>query len=335
MFIRSIGKQPTEKDRKKYEEKTIYYKDGKFRNINEFSFDFKNRSEKSEDRVPKFKIPVVKQNSISDNEEGKLKFYWFAHSSVLIQLGKKNILIDPILTKYASPFSFVGVKRYSDIPIKAEDLPYIDLLLLSHDHYDHLDYQTLMAIKDRIGHIVVPLGVESFVKSWGFNEEMITSLNWWEETVITGITITATPSQHFSTRNPLHSNASWWCGFLISDDIHTVYFSGDGGYTDTFKEIGKKYRIDLALMECGQYDNGWPKHHMFPEECVQACIDVKAKWSLPVHWGAFCLCNSAWNDSVKRMVKKAEEMKINTATPLIGECVDYDEIDKYQNKWWM
>lgn len=335
MIIKGIGKTPSKTEKKKYFNKTQYY-DGKcFHNIHNVPLMMGKRSTRSSDTHPKQKIPVIKHDAILNALQEDLKIYWFGHSSVLVQMNSKNILIDPVFTKYASPFDFVGVKRFSDIPIEAENLPFIDVLLISHDHYDHLDYQTIMKIKNKVGYIVVPLGVESFIKSWGIEASKIKSLSWWENVELEGLCITATPAQHFSTRNPLKSNATWWCGFCIKDDKHTVYYSGDGGYSDTFKKIGEQFDIDVALMECGQYDEAWPSCHMFPEQTAKATTDVKAKWCIPVHWGTFCLCNSSWNDSVKRIVLEADNIGINVATPYIGECVNYNNIGKHQEKWYL
>lgn len=334
MIIKSIGKTPSREDNKEFFNKTPYF-DGKcFNNINNVPLMIRKRSKRAEDTHPTKKIPVIKHDEITNALQGELNLYWFGHSSVLVQMGSKNILVDPVLTQYASPFNFIGVKRFSDIPIEPEKLPYIDILLISHDHYDHLDYQTIMKIKNKLGYIVVPLGVESFIKSWGIDSNKIKSLNWWETIKLEGLSITATPAQHFSTRNPFKSNATWWCGFCIEDSKHTVYYSGDGGYSDTFKKIGERFDIDVALLECGQYDEAWPYCHMFPEETVKAAADLKAKWSIPVHWGTFCLCNSSWNDSVKRFVSEASNIGVSFSTPRIGECVKYSKIADYKENWW-
>ena len=334
-MFKSIGKTPSKSEREEFIKKTQYFDGLKFRNIHNLPLMVGVKSKRAKDTHPKNMLPVIKHKKIDAALKGELNIYWLGHSSVLLQLGEKNILIDPVLTKYASPFNFIGVKRFSDVPIEPCDLPYIDILMISHDHYDHLDYQTIMKIKNKVGYIIVPLGVESFIKSWGIEEDKIKSLSWWENIEIEGLCITATPAQHFSTRNPIKSNATWWCGFCIKDDKHTVYYSGDGGYSDTFKKIGERFDIDLAFMECGQYDEAWPSCHMFPEQTAKATFDVGAKWCIPVHWGTFCLCNSSWNDSIKRIVSEADNIGINVATPYIGECINYKNIEKHQERWWV
>ena len=160
-------------------------------------------------------------------------------------------------------------------------------------------------------------------------------MSWYDEFDKDGLKITATPSKHYTGRNPLKQNASWWCGFHLDDGYHTVYYSGDGGYCENFKEINEKLGdVDLALMECGQYGKGWPNIHMFPEETVKAVSDIGADWFIPVHWAAYCICYNDWDDSVIRSLKESERLSINEATPKIGERVDFDDIEKYNEHWW-
>lgn len=329
-----VGRTPTKADMARYAAVTDRVIDGVFTNIREIQNNMRDQYAPSDRRKPTDVIPVEKIETVEKANPSDLNVYWLGHSSLLVQLGDKNILIDPVLTDFASPVGFVGVKRFSDIPIMPEKLPNIDMLLLSHDHYDHLDYQTVMEIKDRVGMFVVPLGVETYLLGWGIPKEKITVMSWWDEAAIDDISVTATPCQHFSGRNPLKSNTSWWCGYVFSDANHTVYYTGDGGYTDEFKEIGQKFDIDLALVECGQYDPAWRSSHMYPEESAQAAKDVGAKWIIPVHFGAFCICNHAWDDSIIRIMNVKDEMDLNIATPIIGQKVVYDEIDTYNNAWW-
>lgn len=329
-----VGHTPTEADMVRYAAITDRVIDGVFTNIREFHNDIRESSTPSNRRKPTDVIPVEKIDAVENAKAGELNVYWLGHSSSLVQLGEKNILIDPVLTEYSSPVGFTGVKRFSDIAISPGRLPNIDILLLSHDHYDHLDYQTVMEIKDRVGMFVVPLGVETYLLGWGIPENKITVMSWWDEAVIDGISVTATPCQHFSGRNPIKRNTSWWCGYVFSDSSHTIYYSGDGGYADEFKEIGQKFDIDLALMECGQYDPAWHSSHMYPEESAQAAKEVGAKWIIPVHFGAFCICNHAWDDSITRLMNVKDEMNLNIATPIIGQKVVYDSIDTYNETWW-
>lgn len=330
-----VGRHPGKRDYLDYEARTQYVADGKFQNIeNNLPVMTAKQSEKSDRLKPSERIKTKKWENVPNGEKGELNVIWLGHSSSLVQLGNKNILIDPVLSEYSSPVSFTGVRRFSDVPIDSEHMPYIDVMLISHDHYDHLDYETIKAMDDKVGAYVVPLGVEAYLKGWGVDEGKIHNMAWWEEEKVSDISITATPAHHFSNRNPLFSSATWWCGFCFTDGVHTVYYSGDGGYTDSFKEIGDRFDIDLAILECGQYDVAWAYSHMFPEETVEAFIDVKAEYFIPVHWGTFCICNHAWDDSIIRVTSKAAELNLNIATPQIGELVRYDLIDSYKEEWW-
>ncbi len=335
-FCPSVGKTPDEEKRKEYAERTEYFDGKNFRNVSEYSLMTSSSEKKNNQTKPDGTIPVIKSESIPDGEEGKLNVTWFGHSSSLVQLGTKNILIDPVFSKYASPVSFAGVKRFSEVPVEVENLPEIDVLLISHDHYDHLDYQTIMDIDSKVANYIVPLGVEACLTGWGIDENKIHVVSWWDEVEIENISFTSTPAQHFSGRNPLKANTTWWTGYYFKDSHHSVYYSGDSGYNAGFKEIGEKFGgVDLALMECGQYDEAWAMSHMNPKETVQAVTDVKAKWFIPVHWGAFVLAKHEWCESVKLTTEYSSELsEINEATPKIGECVDYDEINRYTQKWW-
>ena len=334
-FWPSIGRLPDKNMQKEYAARTPYFYDGTFHNQNDVSLLSPEKEEKSDRLKPKGTIPVIKSENVPAGENGKLYVTWLGHSSILVQMGEKNILIDPVFSKYSSPVGFAGVKRFSQVPIEFEDFPDIDILLISHDHYDHLDYKTIKRLDDKVNTYVVPLGLESYLMGWGIDQSRIKTMSWYDEYDKDGLKITATPSKHYTGRNPLKQNASWWCGFHLDDGYHTVYYSGDGGYCENFKEINEKLGdVDLALMECGQYGKGWPNIHMFPEETVKAVSDIGADWFIPVHWGAYCICYNDWDDSVIRSLKESERLSINEATPKIGERVDFDDIEKYNEHWW-
>ena len=334
-FWPSIGRLPDKNMQKEYASRTPYFYDGTFHNQNDVSLLSPEKEEKSDRLKPKGTIPVIKSENVPAGENGKLYVTWLGHSSILVQMGEKNILIDPVFSKYSSPVGFAGVKRFSQVPIEFEDFPDIDILLISHDHYDHLDYKTIKRLDDKVNTYVVPLGLESYLMGWGIDQSRIKTMSWYDEYDKDGLKITATPSRHYTGRNPLKNNASWWCGFHLNDGYHTVYYSGDGGYCENFKEINEKLGdVDLALMECGQYGKGWPNIHMFPEETVKAVSDIGADWFIHVHWAAYCICYNDWDDSVIRSLKESERLSINEATPKIGERVDFDDIEKYNEHWW-
>ena len=288
----------------------------------------------SDRRVPKDMLRAETPD-FTKAKEGGLTVTWFGHSASLVQLGTVNILIDPVFGDRTSPVSFVGPKRFAERPVTLESLPDIDVLLLSHDHFDHMEEQTIRAIADRVKRYVVPLCVDDILISWGIPAERITALGWWEETTIDGVTYAITPSQHNSGRGLSGANATLWGGVFFRDGAHSVYYTGDGGYYDVFTRVYDRYGApDLMLVECGQYDPGWAMTHMFPEQSAQAAVDVHAKWVIPVHWGAYCLNNSAWDDPIIRVTSAAEEKQVNLATPRIGQTVDYDEIAIYREWWW-
>ncbi len=336
-FWPGIGRVPDENKRQTYADRTEYYDGNAFRNKNTDIAQLADSKDIKGSRLkPTDTIPVVKNEKIEEGEEGKLFVTWMGHSTSLVQLGTKNILIDPVFSKYASPVQFVGPKRFSEVPVEYEDMPTIDIMLISHDHYDHLDYKTIKELDYKVKHYIVPLGVESYLEGWGVDAEKITNMAWYENITIDNIEFTATPSQHYTMRNPLHQNVSWWCGYYFKDDYHSVYYTGDGGYCDDFKEISENVgNIDLALLECGQYGKGWPFIHMFPEQAVQAVCDLNPKWTIPVHWGAYCICNNDWDDSIIRFTGCADMKNLQYATPLIGQRVDYDLINEFNEEWWL
>lgn len=334
-FYDGVGALPNKEMRNEYSEKADYFNGKAFHNINDTSTITGDSGKRSERTKPNGKIPVIKLDEIDKNAKGELKVTWLGHSSSLVQLGEKNILIDPILTKYASPVGFTGVKRFSEVPIQLKDIPEIDVLLISHDHYDHLDYRTIPEIDDKVKNYIVPLGVESYLLDWDIDESKIHTVAWWDELTIDDINFTATPSQHFSGRNPLKPNSTLWCGFLFDDNYHSVYYSGDTGYSNSFKEIGERFGdVDLALVECGQYDNAWANIHMNPKETIQAADDIKAKWMIPIHWGAFVLANHDWDEPPRLATEYGNNANVNVSTPKIGETIDFNEIENYTEHWW-
>ena len=318
-----------------YAQKTDSYDAQQFQNENKFKVMTGEQQKSSDRRIPKETIKADEPDFGDRAGEGELTVTWLGHSSLLLQLGLGNILIDPVLGEYSSPVAFAGPKRFSECPVTVDDLPEIDALFISHDHYDHLEYETIRSIDEKVKHYIVPLGIDYILKGWDVPEEKITALCWWEEVSIDGISYTLTPAQHYTGRNPLKMNRTLWGGVYLSDGIHKVYYTGDSGYYDVFSRVYEKYgKIDLMIADAGQYDTGWKTTHMFPEQTVQAAGDAHAKWLIPVHWGAFSLANHSWDDPIIRAVAAAEDEGINLATPCIGQTVDYDTIATYTEHWW-
>lgn len=261
---------------------------------------------------------------------------WFGHSSVLFQMEGVNFLIDPVFSERSSMFSFVGPKRF-DFPtyMSVGQLPKIDAVIISHDHYDHLDYETFMELKDVANKYYVPLGVAAHLEKWGVPSEQITEMEWWEEAVFSEkITLVCTPSRHFSGRGLTDRSSTLWSSWVFLGQDKRVYFSGDSGYTPEFKNIGEKYGpFDFAMMECGQYNQQWKSIHMMPEETAQAAIDINAKLMMPIHWGKFPLAFHAWYEPPLRMIEKAKELEMPFFIPEIGKTYTIKEELKTKGIW--
>jgi L-ascorbate metabolism protein UlaG (beta-lactamase superfamily) len=264
---------------------------------------------------------------------------WFGHSSYLLRIENRHFLVDPVFSGNAAPLSFMVKAFPGSNEYKTSDLPYIDYLILTHDHYDHLDFKTIRALKDRVNKIYCSLGVGAHLVYWGIDEAIITEMDWWDVAQPDDrFTLTATPARHFSGRG-IKRAQSLWSSFILQAASHTIYLGGDSGYDSHFREIGEQYGpFDLAILEAGQYNDMWPLIHMMPEETVQAAADLKAKALMPVHWGKFRLSMHPWNEPVKRIMEKAQEYraqenKIHVVVPMIGEPLVINGNYKL-NHWW-
>ncbi|WP_188499939.1 MBL fold metallo-hydrolase [Pontibacter amylolyticus] len=293
--------------------------------------------DKTENQAPDWQLPVEKLDPgrLASAQDTATVLTWFGHSTFLIELDGKRLLVDPMLGERASPLSFLGPKRFTDeLPITIEDLPFIDAVLISHDHYDHLDYGSIKKLAEKTGHFYVALGVGAHLERWDIPAEKITELDWWDEAELAGITFVATPARHFSGRGISDRMKTLWTSWVIQGKNEKIFFSGDTGYFDGFKEIGERYGpFDITLLECGQYNELWQSIHMMPEETVQAHLDLKGKLMMPIHWGAFTLAMHSWTDPIERVTKKARELNVPTTTPRIGEPIILNRsIPKSQ--WW-
>lgn len=263
------------------------------------------------------------------------KLTWFGHSSYLIQQDGKNILVDPVFSERTSPFQFLGTKRFKGTDfVGPDDFPHIDLMIITHDHYDHLDYATILKFKAKTSYFITSLGVAAHLVHWGIPAHQITELAWGESTSpLPNFTFTATAARHFSGRG-FKRNQSSWSSFVMETQTNRIFIGGDSGYDTHFKEIGEKYGpFDLAILECGQYNSMWPFIHMFPEEVPQAAIDLKAAVLLPVHWGKFRLALHDWDEPIKRVVTKSKELGIKITTPMLGESFTINSTLPTKH-WW-
>lgn len=281
---------------------------------------------------PSAKLPFVKTD-LQGFKPAEPAVVWFGHSSYLLHLHGKNILVDPVLSGNAAPLSFM-VKAFKGADeYKPEHMPPIDILVLTHDHYDHLDYKTLLKLKPKVKTTVCTLGVGSHLEHWGFKSSLLSELYWWESTQLEGFTFTSTPGRHFSGRG-LKRGQSLWGAFVLETENERLYLGGDSGYDNHFIEIGERFgAFDLAILEAGQYNKAWPHIHMMPEQTVQACVDLKARVLLPVHWGKFALAMHRWNEPIERVLKQAAQQHVPVATPQMGEPY-YFKSQLPQSGWW-
>lgn len=262
---------------------------------------------------------------------------WFGHSAFLLEMDGKILLFDPMLGERPSPVAWAGSKRFSrHLPLEPESFPEIDAIVISHDHYDHLDYSSIRKLMDKTARFIVPMGVRRRLIGWGVPSDKITEHAWGDEVTLGGeLLLACTPARHFSGRGLFDRNRTLWCSWVIIGKEKKVFYSGDSGYGPHFKEIGSKYGpFHLTLMECGQYDKRWSAIHMVPEETVQAHLDLKGQLLLPVHWGAFTLAFHTWTDPVERVTKAAAQRGVNVTTPLIGETVTIDSEAFPTRAWW-
>lgn len=283
------------------------------------------------DRKPKKTLPSSQQTF--DKASGAY-LTWFGHSTFLYEIDGKKILFDPMLGKYASPVPFMVARYPYTLPASADALPPLDAVIISHDHYDHLDYGTIQILKDKVGRFIMPLGVGAHLARWGVPSEKIIELDWHEGIDMNGITVTSLPSQHFSGRSLSDRQKTLWSAWRIKSPTAHVFFGGDSGYFSGFKTIGEQYGpFDLTLIDSGQYDPRWGVVHMNPEQSVVAHKELKGKVFMPIHWSAFTLALHAWTDPAERAVVAAAKEGIDMVTPMIGERFEVLH-ERPQKTWW-
>ncbi|MDG6882415.1 metal-dependent hydrolase [Phocoenobacter uteri] len=268
------------------------------------------------------------------------EFVWLGHSTVLFKTQNSTILTDPVFNN-ASPIPFLVEPFEMTNTPKITDLPYIDIVLISHDHYDHLDYQGIKQLKEKVGYFYVPLGVKAHLLRWGVASDKVVEYDWYEKMTFKHIQFVFAPSRHFSGRGIFNHRQTLWGSWVILSPDLKVYFSGDGGYSPEFAKIGQRFGgFDIAFMEDGAYNESWKDIHMLPEQTAQASIDVQTKVVLPIHWGKFDLSTHQWNEPVRRIAKKLQEYnhtvleqnKIKLVTPRVGEIFKLNKLPQFE--WW-
>lgn len=323
--------------------KSENYKNGQFRNIT-FTPDLTDGANyytvmkefffgKSKRNTPKDRIPSVKTD-LKNLDPQKDILVWFGHSSYFMQLSGKTFLVDPVFSNHASPLSYtVNAFKGSNVYC-ADDFPEIDFLIITHDHWDHLDFKTVMKLKSKTKKVITSLGTAQHFERWKFDLSQINEMDWHEEIDLqNGFTINSLPSRHFSGRG-LKRNQALWNSFVLKTPNKKIYIGGDSGYDAFFKAIGEQFGpFDLAILECGQYNKNWKYIHMMPEETIQASKDLNAKVLLPVHWGKFPLALHDWDEPIIRAEKEAKLQNVALAHPMIGEIIDFENLGNTK-KWW-
>lgn len=338
-----FGKVPsgTRKERIK---QSVYVEKGKFKNISPtpqltdgatyFSLFLKLFNRESENIHPPHEIGHIKTDLHQLSKESDV-LVWFGHSSYYIQLDGKSFLVDPVFSDFASPVSFINPSFKSDNKYSVDDIPAIDYLIITHDHWDHLDYPTVMRLKSKVKKVICTLGVGAHFEHWGFDLTTVSEMEWNENSLLNdGFQITCLPARHFSGRG-LRPNRTMWGSFLLQSPTMSIYMGGDSGYDSHFAAIGNRFeKIDLAILEAGQYNTSWKYIHMMPHEVIQATKDLKASRLLPVHNSKFALAKHEWNEPLKLINSRAKNEDFDLLTPVIGELVYLKEKDQQFSVWW-
>lgn len=338
-----FGRRPGGK-RLKNIKKSPHYKKGKFQNLSHtpslteghsfagvtYEFLFKKNSR----RVPSFPIPSIKTDlhQLPADED---VYIWFGHSSYFLQLDGKRILVDPVFSGNASPISgsnkaFTGTDVYS-----ASDIPEIDYLFITHDHYDHLDHDTIIQLKDKIKKTICGLGVTAHLERWGYREEEIIEKDWYETIPLTqGFIVHTTPARHFSGRGFIRNN-TLWMSYVLQTPALKIFIGGDSGYDSHFQDIGREHGpFDFVILENGQYDPAWRYIHALPNEVLTAAQELRAKKLIPVHSGKFAMANHAWDAPLNELLELNAKTQLPIITPLIGEPVLLKNEEHVFAHWW-
>jgi L-ascorbate metabolism protein UlaG (beta-lactamase superfamily) len=341
-FFKQFGSSVSDTEKERLS-KSANWSEGKFQNLEKTSIDInlgnlpnllKRQFTNTQKRVPKQNIPIIGLDH-SKWQNNALKFIWYGHSVLLLKLAGKNILFDPMFGVDASPIGPIRTKRFSEDSLAVIDqLPNIDLVLMSHDHYDHLDFASYERLQNKVKAFIVPLGVKRHLCSWGIGAEKVTELDWWQNFKLNDLYIELTPSRHSAGRGLTDRDKSLWGGYVLKTEKYNLIISGDGGYGKHFKQIADKHGpFDFAFIECGQYNKEWHQIHMYPEESVQAALDLKAKIAMPIHWGGFKLSLHDWKEPIERFTKEASIQNLQICTPEIGELINLEKSFVNTN-WW-
>ncbi len=336
--VREMGAKPSAEEVENFA-KLPYFKDGEFQSPEKLVYDFDNvrngpagflRFLSRSPFAPDRELPTTFLTKESFAEKpADFALYWLGHASVLTELAGRRILFDPVFGN-AAPIPF-AVPRYGKAPVEAKDLPPIDYVVITHNHYDHLERKTVLALKD--AHFIVPLGVVAALRGWGVDAGHITELGWGDDFAAGGIKIVAETAVHYSGRGLGDRNKTLWNSYIIEGAGKKIYWVGDSGYGSHFAEIGQKYGpFDLVTIEIDGWNTGWPNTHLFPDEAVKAAGDLKAKQILPLHWAVFDLALHPWHESIDMVLEKAQKTGLDVLTPKIGDKIVPGKTRT--EKWW-
>lgn len=286
-------------------------------------------------RRPSRTIPVTHLKSSDFGPPSRdLEVTWLGHASVLIETGGIRIIADGVFADRVSPIPFMGPKRHHPMPVELADLPEIDIVLISHNHYDHLDMGFIDAVKETDAHFITPLAVGATLEYWGVPRGRIHELDWHGFLEWKGVRITATPARHFTNRGLLDRNKSFWASFVIDNGRQRAFFCGDSGFYPGFSEIGRQYGpMDITMIGIGAYNADWQAIHTNPEEAAEAHALLNGMFLLPIHWCTFDLALHAWSEPVERLITEAEKRDIRLLLPHPGETVDASGNFNWQH-WW-
>jgi L-ascorbate metabolism protein UlaG (beta-lactamase superfamily) len=279
---------------------------------------------------------AVQKTDLKAMDRNNDTLIWFGHSSCFVQLAGKRILIDPVFSTYAAPISFVNRAFDGTNVYSADDMPEIDCLLITHDHWDHLDYASVRKLEPKVRRVVAPLGVGAYFTHWGYAREKILEADWFSSVQAQAdLAIHVLPARHFSGRL-LVRNRTQWAGFAVETPDRQIFFSGDSGYGPHFAEIGRRFGgFDLVILDSGQYDTRWARVHMTPEEAARAAFDLRAMALLPAHIGRFCISRHPWDEPFERIRAASKGKPFRLLTPMIGEPVLLAEKEQAFSSWWL
>jgi len=292
-------------------------------------------------RVPSAPLPALDPlDTWRKPVDTGLRATWLGHSTVLLEVGGVRLLTDPVWGQRASPSQLAGPKRFQPVPVTLKQLPPVDAVLISHDHYDHLCYPTIRALRDTAVPFITSLGVGAHLQAWGVDPQRITELDWWESTRVVGrspgseVEVTAAPSQHFSGRGLKDRNATLWSSLVVRSPKHRVFFSGDTGLTAQYQEIRERLGpFDLVLLEVGAWNAAWGDIHLGPENALKALQHLGGGAFLPVHWGTFSLAMHAWDEPAETLLKLAPQQGVHLLMPQLGQPVEPSQVDSV-TPWW-